>query len=232
MSKHLRMDLDRLEKRLLMLGARVEDTVRKSVECLLERNAAGARSVIRGDPEIDAEEVAIEEECLKILALHQPVAGDLRVVAACLKINNDLERIGDLAVNIAERAASMHRQLAFPAPDELWPMMETAAAMLRDSLDAFVRQSVPLATKVRADDERVDVANRRNIHTMLEVMKQDASFVEDALLFLSASKNLERIADHATNIAEDVIYMVVGDIVRHERDRASGSAAGSARDTA
>ena len=218
MSKHLRLDLDRLEKRLLMLGARVEDTVRKSIDSLLQRNATSAREVIQGDSEIDAEEVAIEEECLKILALHQPVAGDLRLVAACLKINNDLERIGDLAVNIAERAASMHRELAFPAPDGLRPMMETAASMLRESLDAFVRQSVPAATKVRADDERVDAANRQNIHAMLGVMKQDPSFVEDALLFLSASKSLERIADHATNIAEDVIYMVVGDIVRHAKE--------------
>jgi phosphate transport system protein len=222
MSKHLRRDLDRLEKRLLMLGARVEETVRKSIEALLERRGDLALAVIGGDPEIDAEEVEIEEECLKILALHQPVAGDLRIVAACLKINSDLERIGDLAVNIAERAASMHRNLPFSVPDGLRPMMECSATMLRESLDAFVQQNVSLARKVMSDDDMVDVANRDNIRAMVEVMKHDSSCVEDAILFLSASKNLERIADHATNIAEDVIYMVGGDIVRHAHSSGPG----------
>lgn len=221
MTKHLRADLDRLEKRLLILGARVEDTVRKSIEALLERRADLAQQVINGDPTIDGEEVEIEEECLKILALHQPVANDLRFVTACLKINSDLERIGDLAVNIGERAASLKRNHAFPVPVSLRPMMETTTRMLRECLDSFVKQSVSLARKIMAEDSQVDAFNRKNIAEMVEVMKGSSENVEDALLFLSASKSLERIADHATNIAEDVVYMVEGEIVRHKASMAA-----------
>ncbi len=225
MTKHLRGDLERLEKRLLILGARVEDTVRKSIEALLERRADLAQPVIHGDPTIDGEEVEIEEECLKILALHQPVANDLRFVAACLKINSDLERIGDLAVNIAERAASLRRTQSIPGPSSLRPMMETTTRMLRECLDSFVKQSVVLARKVMAEDEKVDAFNRKNITEMVEVMKESSEKVEDGLHFLSASKNLERIADHATNIAEDVVYMVEGEIVRHKASMAAARAA-------
>jgi len=217
MSKHLKHDLERLEKRLLLLGARVEDTVRSSIHALLDRRADIAHKVIGADPEIDREEVEIEEECLKILALHQPVANDLRFTAACLKINNDLERIGDLAVNIAERAASMERAIAFPIPSSLRQMMEKTTSMLRRSLDSFVQANAALAREVMADDEEVDVANRKNIEAMVERMKAGSgNGVETALAFLSASKNLERIADHATNIAEDVVYMVEGEIIRHK----------------
>ncbi len=225
MTKHLRADLDRLEKRLLILGARVEDTVRKSIEALLERRVDLANQVIHGDPTIDGEEVEIEEECLKILALHQPVANDLRFVAACLKINSDLERIGDLAVNIGERAASLKRTSPCAVPQTLRPMMETTTRMLRECLDSFVKQSVTLARKVMAEDERVDAYNRTNITEMVELMKLSSDKVEDALLFLSASKSLERIADHATNIAEDVVYMVEGEIVRHKASMAAARAA-------
>ncbi len=215
MTKHLKADLERLERRLLMLGARVEDAVRKSIAALETRRPDLALEVMSGDPEVDREEVELEEECLKVLALHQPVANDLRFVAAVLKINNDLERIGDLAVNISERSASLDRALPFPVPKSLQPMMEATAAMLRESLDAFVKGDATLARKVLADDDVVDGINREIIGLMVERMKSDSSQVDDALLILSASKNLERIADHATNIAEDVVYMVEGDIIRH-----------------
>lgn len=215
MTKHLENDLDRLQRRLLMLGARVEDAVRKSIAALETRRADLALEVMSGDPEIDREEVELEEECLKVLALHQPVANDLRFIAAILKINNDLERIGDLAVNISERSASMDRALPFPVPDQLHPMTEAAATMLRESLDAFVGADADLARKVLAADDRVDSFNREIIASMVERMKSESSQVDDAILVLSASKNLERIADHATNIAEDVVYMVEGEIIRH-----------------
>lgn len=215
MSKHLKNDLERLERRLLGLGARVEETVRRSIAALQTRRADVALEVMAGDPEIDAVEVEIEEECLKIFALHQPVANDLRFVAACLKINNDLERIGDLAVNIAERSASLDRELPFPLPKELQPMTEKTAGMLRSALDAFVRADVRLAHHVLAEDQEVDEMNRTIIRGMVDHMKKASDQVDDALLILSASKNLERIADHATNIAEDVVYMVDGEIIRH-----------------
>lgn len=216
MSKHLKNDLERLERRILSLGAKVEEAVRRSIAALQTRRTDLALEVMAGDPEIDQVEVEIEEECLKILALHQPVANDLRFTAACLKINNDLERIGDLAVNIAERSASLERDLPFSVPKGLQPMMERTAAMLRTALDAFVKGDVQLAMSVRQEDNVVDDANRQIIKQMVEHMKTASDQVDDALLILSASKNLERIADHATNIAEDVIYMVEGEIVRHQ----------------
>ena len=216
MSKHLKNDLERLERRILSLGAKVEEAVRRSIAALQTRRTDLALEVMAGDPEIDQVEVEIEEECLKILALHQPVANDLRFTAACLKINNDLERIGDLAVNNAERSASLERDLPFSVPKGLQPMMERTAAMLRTALDAFVKGDVQLAMSVRQEDYVVDDANRQIIKQMVEHMKTASDQVDDALLILSASKNLERIADHATNIAEDVIYMVEGEIVRHQ----------------
>jgi len=216
MSKHLKHDLERLERRLLDLGARVEDAVRKSIAALETRRADLALEVMGGDLGIDQAEVEIEEECLKVLALHQPVATDLRFVAVTLKINNDLERIGDLAVNIAERSASLKRALPFPVPEGLRPMTDTTITMLRESLDAFVRTDTRLARRVLAADNSVDDYNREIIGLMAERMKSDRDQVDDALLMLSASKNLERIADHATNIAEDVVYMVEGDIIRHQ----------------
>lgn len=216
MSQHLKNDLERLQRSLLDLGARVEDAVRKSLKALETRRADLALEVMGGDLGIDQAEVEIEEDCLKILALHQPVATDLRCVAVTLKINNDLERIGDLAVNIAERSASLRRALPFPVPEGLHPMTETTIRMLRDSLDAFVHADTELARQVLTADNSVDDGNRQIIGEMAERMKSDREQVDDALLILSASKNLERIADHATNIAEDVVYMVEGDIIRHQ----------------
>ncbi|MFT4542064.1 MAG: phosphate transport system protein [Planctomycetota bacterium] len=215
MSKHLFNDMSKLERRLLDLGARVENAVRKSIRALEARKSDCAKEVIEGDSAIDQAEVELEEECLKILALHQPVATDLRFVAACLKINSDLERIGDLAVSIAERAKSFDRILCFPLPKDLAPMTEATTGMLRKALDSFVKSDVELARRVLVEDNVVDDYNRDIIASMVKRMHKDPAHIDNALLFLSASKNLERIADHATNIAEDVIYMVEGDIVRH-----------------
>ncbi len=171
---------------------------------------------IDGDREIDLSEVEIEEECLKALALHQPVATDLRFIAACLKINNDLERIADLAVNIAERALSLFsRQEAVPVPARFHDFMDSAARMLRESIDAFVRGDARLARAVCAKDEGIDQTNREIIAELLRRMHEDPGCIDPALELVSVSKNIERIADHATNIAEDVVYLVEGDIVRH-----------------
>ena len=215
MTKHLRNDLERLEKRLLMLGSRVEEAIRQAIAALLERDAARAEAVIEGDAEIDREEVEIEEDCLKILALHQPVATDLRFTAACLKINNDLERIGDLAVNIAKRALVLVRRSPIATPHSLRPMMEDTLRMVRESLDAFVRGDAELARHVLAEDQEVDGLNRQIIEELVKDMESDPKVVDSALRMLNVSRHLERIADHATNIAEDVVYMVEGEIIRH-----------------
>ena len=217
MPNHLKRDLENLERRLLVLAAQVEEAVRRSITSLLDRRLELAEKVIDGDKEIDRREVELEEECLKALALHQPVASDLRFVTACLKINNDLERIGDLAANNAERTVSyLSRASTIEVPHRFGDMAETAARMLRDSIDAFVRGDARLARHVYKEDDRVDQGNRTAIAELLEAMHTDPDRIDPALELFSVSKNLERIADHATNIAEDVIYMVEGDIVRHK----------------
>ena len=215
MTQHLWNDLERLEKRLLFLGSRVEDAVRCAMTSLLELRADLTVKVIEGDAAIDQEEVEIEEDCLKILALHQPVAADLRFTAACLEINNDLERIGDLAVNIAKRAAALRRAAPFPPPAGLRAMMETTLEMVRESLGAFVRGDAALARHVLEEDDVVDRANRDIIAALAAQMEREPQVVDAALRMLSVSKHVERIADHATNIAEDVVYMVDGEIIRH-----------------
>ena len=217
MSKHLRRDLEGLEKKLLYLAGQVEEAVRRSIAALLERRTETAEKVIVGDAEIDRREVELEEECLKALALHQPVATDLRFVTACLKIDNDLERIGDLAANVAKRVLSLTGMPnSIPVPDRFRGMLDTCARMLRESIDAFVRGDADLARKVCEEDDRVDSDNRSIIQSLLREMHRDPTCIDQAVELVSISKSLERIADHATNIAEDVVYMVEGDIIRHQ----------------
>ena len=215
MSKHLRRDLEQLEKKLLFLAGQIEEAVRRSITALLERRMDLAEKVIDGDREVDKREVELEEECLKALALHHPVATDLRFIAACLKINNDLERIGDLAVNIAERAVSLSARGPLNVPDGFRRMMEDAAGMLRGAIDAFVKGDAAAARRICGEDDEVDNAHRAIIGRLLEAMHQDPNAIDNAVELFSVSKNLERIADHATNIAEDVVYLVEGDIIRH-----------------
>ncbi len=215
MSKHLSHDLHKLEQRLLFLAGQVEEAVRRSITSLLERRMNLAEQVIDGDADIDRREVELEEDCLKILALHQPVASDLRFVAACLKIDNDLERIGDLASNIAERTISITAKSSTIVPGRFRDMVEIVAKMLRESIDSFVRGDAAAARRVCAEDDQVDRMNREIISQLLEKMHADPDMIDQAVELISVSKNLERIADHATNIAEDVVYLVSGDIVRH-----------------
>jgi phosphate transport system protein len=217
MSVHLHQDLERLEKRLLYLAAQVEDAVRKAIAALLERRQDYAEEVIQGDRLIDAREVEIEEECLKLLALHHPVATDLRFLAAVLKIDNDLERVGDLAVNIAKRARTLSKRRPMPVPPEMRQMMEAAMVMLREALDAFVSGDVEAAQLVCEKDDSIDDLHRRIARQVVGQMEANSEAVESGMLIWSVSKALERIADHATNIAEDVVYMVEGSIIRHGR---------------
>jgi phosphate transport system protein len=216
MTKHLQIDLKSLERNLLALGARVEDAVRRSIVALSTQRADLAREVIAGDEEIDDAEVALEEECLKVLALHQPVAGDLRFVAACLKITNELERIGDLAVSISKRALHIEGGDTVIAPAELVTMTEATTAMLRSTLEAFIAEDGKAARQVIADDDQVDKLHKTILRGLIARMESEPRAISGAMLYISVSRHLERIADHATNIAEDVIYLTEGVIVRHQ----------------
>ncbi|QDT00435.1 phosphate signaling complex protein PhoU [Adhaeretor mobilis] len=218
MSKHLQRDLQALEQLLLDQSSIVEQMVFRGCQALRELSTEPLEEVLRDEEVVNNREVQIEEECLKILALHQPVAVDLRRVATVLKINNDLERIADLAVNIGERSRSLTMFPEFQAPENIDRMAEVAIGMVRDALDAFVRLDVETAREVCLRDDIVDILNRQVIDALHDLVHQNASDVEPAIYFFSASRHVERIGDHATNIAEDVIYLVDGEITRHRNE--------------
>ena len=182
---------------------------------MCERRRDLAEQVLAGDDEIDRREVGIEEECLKILALHQPVAVDLRRVAMVIKINSDLERIADLAHNIAERAQALASESDFPIPAKLKRMVEMATLMVHNALDSFVNLDAQAARRVCGLDDEVDRDNREIIEELYELMRSRPEMIAPAMHCFSASRHVERIADHATNIAEDVVYLVQGEIIRH-----------------
>jgi phosphate transport system protein len=215
MPRHLERDLDNLSKQLLTMGAMVEDATNKAFFALSQRRKDVAQGVVQGDDAINEKENLIEEECLKILALHQPVATDLRFIITALKVNNDLERMGDLAVNIAERAKGLAELDPAPLPASLNTLVSNVQAMVRDSLNSLVNMDAHLARKVCEVDDEVDDINRAMYTEMQEVMRKNPALVERAISTLSVSRHLERIADLATNIAEDVVFLVEGEIVRH-----------------
>ena len=194
----------------------VEKMIDDAARALVEKQVDLAKKVIASDQQVDAVEVEIEEECLKILALHQPVATDLRRVTTVLKIIVELERMADLACNIAERAECMHQYSYFPTPEKLPEMVRQATLMVRMALDSFVDSDAVLAKKVIECDDAVDKNNLIIIAELKAMMCDDSSIAEAALHCFSASRHIERIADLAENIAEDVIYLVDGEIVRHK----------------
>lgn len=219
MSKHFEREITRLKKLLLSLSAVVEESLHKAVKAVNERRTDVADDVVAADEQIDRMEVELEEECLKALALYQPVAADLRLVVSVLKINNDLERIGDLAVNIAHRASSI---LKYPKPKatfEFEDMASRVQAMLRKCLEALVDLNSTLAAEVCAADDEVDNINRAFHNQIRQAMREHPEDLEVYTYYMSVSRNLERVADHATNIAEDVIYLVDGHIIRHGHNR-------------
>src|SRR6266496_5605678 len=219
MSKHLERDLNNLQRDLLQLAASVEDAIHKSIRALHHRDADIAEEVIEGDNQIDKDENHVEEECLKILALHQPVAVDLRRIAAALKINAELERMADLAEDIAERAERLAQLPEIPMPAKLQRMTDLTTSMVRQSLDAFVHLDARLARTVCRLDDEVDRYNRQIIDELIRAMQASPDMVEPGMSLFSATRHLERIADHATNIAEDVVYLVEGEIIRHNPAR-------------
>lgn len=214
MAKHLERDLESLEQQLLHTSAIVESMIDKAWRSLKERNQELSDEVIKTDDEVNQLEVRIEEECLKILALHQPVAIDLRRTATILKVNNDLERIADLAVNVAERSRKLSTS-NFRIPEVLHRMTETAINMLREALNALVKLNPNEALGVCEKDDIVDRAHAEVASELYLIMRDNPDAIAPAIHTLSISRHVERIADHATNIAEDVIYLVRGDIARH-----------------
>jgi phosphate transport system protein len=215
MSKHLERDLEDLHRDILALAGAVEGAIYSAIRALQERDVNRARQVIKGDDLIDEHENRIEEECLKMLALHQPVAADLRRIAAVLKINTDLERMADLAVDIAERALRLAELPSLPIPEKLQRMTDSTTGMVRRSLAAFINLDTREARLVCRLDDEVDRYNVEIIQELIQLMRSSPEMIEQALSLFSAARHLERIADHATNIAEDVIYLVEGEIVRH-----------------
>jgi phosphate transport system protein len=215
MSKHLQRDLDNLQRDILTMATNVEEVIYKAIHALQERDIDLAQQVIENDTSIDQLENHVEEECLKMLALHQPVAVDLRRIAAVLKINTDLERMADLATDIAERAVTVARPPHIPIPADLQRMTDLTTSMVRQSLDAFVNLDPRMARRVIRLDDEVDRYNNEIIHELVQLMQQSPEMIEPGLSLFSATRHLERIADHATNVAEDVLYLVEGEIVRH-----------------
>ncbi len=215
MSKHLAKDLERLHKTVLTLAGHVEDAIAVAIQSLQTRDVALARTVVSGDDEIDLLENEVQDECLKILALHQPVATDLRRVSVVLMIVTDLERMGDSAVGIAERTETLSRPPHLSIPHRLTEMTARTTEMVRASIDSFVNLDPPAACRVIRMDDEVDQDNVDLIQYVVGEMKRDPALIEQGLSLFSAVRHLERIADHATNIAEDVIYLVNGELVRH-----------------
>ena len=215
MSKILRNEIDDIKIRIQGLTSLVKKSVEDSIKSLQNKDLALAKEVIALDSEIDQQEVAIEEECLKILALHQPVAYDLRMMIAFLKINNDLERIGDLSTNIAERAEKLISNADLELPSPLSEMFDKVLNMLDQSIIALMEMNSKIAVEVLQADDEVDDLNRDIYLWAIENIKKSPDSAESYILLLSVSRHLERIADLASNIAEDVIYTLEGEIIRH-----------------
>ena len=213
--RHLQRETERLKRKILALGALVEESLRRAFQAIEQRDAAKARRVIATDVLIDQNEVDVEEECLKILALYQPVAGDLRFVAAVIKINSELERIGDLAENIAKRALDLLDEFPVVPPATVTVIADRTETILRRALDALVRQDAVTAREVLAADAEIDALYRELIDELKDMLRGDPEHMDAIVLLFSVARYLERLADHATNIAEDVLYMVEGEIQRH-----------------
>jgi phosphate transport system protein len=218
MTKLLERELQGLRSSLVEQFGIVKQMIQHSVRSLMERNSDLADEVIQGDEDIDAREIRIEEECLKLLALHQPLATDMRWLVTVVKTNSELERMADLACNIAERAKSLDLYPLYPVPAEIEEMVAISTKMVKDALDAFVEHDPKKAVQVIHEDDRMDSLNRTVIQQIQDTMRQSPEDVDPALHCFSASRHLERISDLATNIAEDVIYLVDGNIVRHQHD--------------
>lgn len=217
MTVHFQRDLDRLKKELLSVGSMVETSVNYSIAALVNHQLELAQEVIDMDDLIDNREIEVEEQCLKVLALHQPVAADLRFVITVMKVNNDLERMGDYAVHIAERTEYLLSGPALDIPTDYFnEMAKRVQTMVMKVLDALISRNSQEAREVVKMDEEVDELHWRFFDIVMNLARMDPNSVERAFHTLSASRHLERIGDLATNIAEDIVFMVEGEVIRHQ----------------
>ena len=224
MSTHFQRQIEKLKQMVLWLGTLAEESVESAIRAVKTRDPRLAQQVIEGDAKIDAMEIEVEEECLHTLALYQPVAYDLRFVVSVLKINSDLERIADKAANIAEQAVALAEEPPLSlelVPFDFLGQSERVRSMLKRSLDALVNADAELAEWVRRTDDQVDKVHREMARSVKQAMREHPEQIELLMNLWNLSRQLERIADHAVNIAEDVIYMAKGDILRHRRADAS-----------
>ena len=212
---HYEAELKELQSRILEMGGSVEKQITNAVSALVSRDDELARATIERDHSVNRMDVEIDDLCIRLLALHQPTAKDLRLITTGLKITTDLERIGDMAVNLSERALELNQEPQLKPFIDIPRMADVAQAMLRQSLDAFVREDVELALKVCRDDDVIDDINHQLFRELLSYMMEDPQTVSRAIRLLFVAKYLERIADHATNISEMVVFMVKGTSIRH-----------------
>jgi len=215
MQRHFHEELEALKQTLLAMGGLVEDQIRRAMKALLERDDALAQEVIDRDRQVNTYDVEVDEQCVSLLALHQPAAGDLRFITTAMKIVTDLERIGDQAVNIAQRVLELNRDPQLKPYIDLPRMAERAQRMVKESLDAFVARDTALARQVCGEDAEVDALKEQIFRELLTFMMEDPRTIPRAIRVILISRFMERVADHATNIAEMVIYMVEGKMVRH-----------------
>jgi phosphate transport system protein len=214
MKRHFDADLDDLRARLLRMGSLCEEMIHYAVKLVVERDETHLSVVEERERQVNQLHIEIDDVCLKLIALHQPAAGDLRFIAAAIKINSDLERVGDQAVNIAETGVFLIKEPKIKLGD-IPRMVEVAAGMLKDSLDSFARGDVDLARDVIRRDDEEDRLKSQTFNELVHLMQRDASVIQRGMDVILIARNLERIADHATNVAEDVIFMVLGKDIRH-----------------
>ena len=215
MTRHFHDELDALKQTLLAMGGLVEDQIRRVMRALLERDDVMAQEVIERDRQVNTYDVEVDEQCVSLLALHQPAAGDLRFITTAMKIVTDLERIGDQAVNIAQRVLELNREPQLKPYIDLPRMAEKAQRMVKESLDAFVARDTALARQVCGEDAEVDALKEQIFRELLTFMMEDPRTIPRAIRVILISRFMERVADHATNIAEMVVYLVEGKMVRH-----------------
>jgi phosphate transport system protein len=213
--RHFQEELEALKERLLAMGGLAEERVRVSVRGVAERDVEALQAILTGDEPVNDLHIEVDDRCFKLLALHQPMAADLRTIVAAVKINTDLERVGDLAVNVAEAGKRYLQHAPVKPLIDIPRMGDIAQRMLRDALDSFVRRDLTLAESVLAADDRLDALKTQIFRELLTFMLSDPATIEPALDLILISRHLERIGDHATNIAEDVIFMVSAKDVRH-----------------
>lgn len=215
MQRHFDEELKALKEKILRMGALVEEQIRNSIKALVERDSDLARQVIANDHRVNAMDVEVDEDCLRLIALHQPMAKDLRFITTAMKISTELERMSDLAENIAERAIELNEEPQLKPYIDIPRMAEHAQKMVKETLDAFVNGDNTLARKVCADDDFIDDLTHQIFRELLSYMIEDPHTISRAVRITFVAKYIERVADHATNVAELVVYLVEGKIIRH-----------------